>query len=183
MVIALAGRRIDAPDPKVNRFPLMNVDKVREDIRKFFTSIRPAALACSGACGADLLALEAAGSLGIRRSMVLPFDQALFKSTSVTDRPGDWGNLFDKICKEVAGEEKIQVLGYAENDDAAYLKTNVDILKKAEVLADKYGVSNDIMAVIVWEGRAKDKDDATEHFKNAAQKKNFKVEEINTIVK
>ncbi len=181
MVIALAGRRIDAPDSKAVRFPLKNVSRVKEDLRKLFISTGPVVLVCSGACGADLVALEVAGSLGIRRSIVLPFDKATFKVTSVTDRPGDWGDLFDKIYMEVVGEEKIQVLGYGENDDAVYLKTNVDILKKAEVLADKYGVSNDIMAVIVWEGKAKDKDDATEHFKNAAQKKNFKVEEINTI--
>jgi hypothetical protein len=181
MVIALAGRRIDAPGAEVNRFPLANVDKVKEDLRKFFISTRPDALVCSGACGADLIALEVAGSLNIRRSVVLPFDAALFKSTSVIDRPGDWGDLYDKICKDVVDEEKIQVLGYSEHDDEAYLKTNFGILKRAEALADKYEVS-EIVAVLVWEGRPKDKDDITEHFKETAEKKNFKIEEIITIV-
>jgi len=179
MVIALAGRRIDAPGAEVNRFPLANVAKVKEDLRKLFISTRPVALVCSGACGADLIALEVAGSLNIRRSMVLPFDAALFKSTSVTDRPGDWGDLYDKICKEVADEEKIQVLGYSENDEEGYVKTNLGILKRAEVLAGKYEVS-EIVAVIVWEGTPKDKDDITEHFKETAEKNNFNIEEIFT---
>jgi hypothetical protein len=181
MVIALAGRRIDAPGADVNRFPLANVHKVKEDLRKFFISTRPTALVSSGACGADLIALEVAGSLNIPRSVVLPFDAALFKSTSVTDRPGDWGELYDTICKEVADEEKIQVLGYSEHDDEAYLKTNLGILKRAEALAAKYEVL-EIAAVIVWEGEPKDKDDITEHFKKTAEEKNFKIEEVITIV-
>lgn len=36
MVIALAGRRIDAPGAEVTRFPLNNIDAVKEKLRKLF---------------------------------------------------------------------------------------------------------------------------------------------------
>jgi hypothetical protein len=181
MVIALAGRRTSDPGSKAIRFPLENVEKVRENLRKFFASIRPEVLVSSGACGADLLALEVAGSMGILRSMVLPFDPAIFKTTSVIDRPGEWGPLFDKICHEVAHEEKIQLQGYSKNDDAKYLKINIDILERAEALAEKYGVSKRLMAVIVWEGKPKGSDDTTADFKSEALKRNFEIKEISTL--
>src|SRR4030095_15865839 len=155
MVIALAGRRISDPGSKAVQFPLENVEKVREHLGTLFASIKPEVLVSSGACGADLLALEVAGSMGIMRSMVLPFDPAIFKTTSVTDRPGEWGSLFDRICREVGPEEKIQVQRYSKDDDAKYRKINIDILQRAEVLAEKYEVSKKLMAVEVWEGKPK----------------------------
>src|SRR4030095_14961952 len=114
MVVALAGRRISAPGSNPLRFPVENVSKVREKLKRFFASTRPDVLVSSGACGADLLALEIAGSVGILRSIVLPFDPPKFRTTSVTDRPGDWGQLFDQVCKEVEREEKIHVQDYDE---------------------------------------------------------------------
>jgi hypothetical protein len=181
MVIALAGRRIDADGSKAIRFPLNKIDEVKEKLKTLFVSLHPGAIVCSGACGADLLALEVAGNLGIQRCMVLPFAPVVFKSTSVTDRPGDWSELFDKICKEVTREEKMHILGYPAKDNATYLKTNIDILKMAQALADKYGSSNDLTAVIVWEGEVKDKNDITAHFKETAKKHGFIIKEIDTI--
>ena len=58
---------------------------------------RAAVLVCSVACGADLVALEAAERLGRRRRIVLPFAAERFRMTSVTDRPGDWGPMFDRM--------------------------------------------------------------------------------------
>ena len=109
MIIALAGRRIDAPDAKASRFPLSKVDEVKEKLRALFISLKPKTLVCSAACGADLLALQVAGELGIQRSILIPFDEQLFKSTSVMDRPGDWDLLYDKICDAVANEEGIDL--------------------------------------------------------------------------
>jgi hypothetical protein len=117
MIVALAGRRIDADGTKTVRFPLSNIDKIKEKLKTLFISLHPKALVCSGACGADLLGLEVAGELKINRRMVLPFEQSLFKSSSVIDRPGNWGDLFDRIFNEVNIEEKVLVLDYPNNDD------------------------------------------------------------------
>jgi hypothetical protein len=177
MIIALAGRRIDAADAKVVRFPLTKAKKVKERLKVLLSSLRPEALISSAACGSDLLGLEVAGELAIPRSIVLPFDQALFKITSVTDRPGDWGSGYDRICSEVIKEDGLKVLHYDRDDDETYRKSNIDILQKAKELAVMHG-SADLVAVIVWEGESKDENDTTEHFKNQAIKEGFDIKII-----
>ena len=72
MILALAGRRIDDPNEKVVSFPMKNIDSVRSELKALFIFLKPSVLVCSGSCGADLLALEVAGELGIARSMVIP---------------------------------------------------------------------------------------------------------------
>ena len=97
MVIALVGRRIDPPDLAFPVFPYTAVQRVRKRIHDLLKDSDAKALVCSAACGANLIALEAAGELGIRRRIVLPFEPARFRETSVIDRPGDWGPAFDRI--------------------------------------------------------------------------------------
>jgi hypothetical protein len=181
MIIALAGRRIDAHRAETIRFPLDTIDAVKEKLKNLFILLKPQVLVCSGACGADLLALQVAGELKIRRSMVLPFSQSRFKSSSVTDRPGNWGDLYDTVCEEVMEEEKILILSYSEKDEETYSKTNRDILDRASALAQKYSVSGNIIAVVVWEQTPKGKNDTTEHFKKEAEKRGLIIKEINTI--
>jgi len=181
MIIALAGRRIDAPDAKAIRFPLINVDKVKKDLRKFFISARPIALVCSGACGADLLALQVAGDLRIQRRMVLPFEAAIFRSTSVTDRPGNWGILFDTIYETLNKERGIIILNYSVDDKDAFEKTNTEILNQAEDLVEKFNLTKDVTVVIVWEGNPKEKNDTTNHFMQEGIKRDFTVKEIKTL--
>lgn len=77
-VIALAGRRIDAPETKSARFPLSNVPIVRERLAALLAAEHAEALVCSAACGADLIALAEAERLGLRRRIVLPFRQSAF---------------------------------------------------------------------------------------------------------
>ncbi len=59
-VIALAGRRIDAADAAMPRFPLENIPLVRKRLADLLVQERAVALVCSAACGADLIALEEA---------------------------------------------------------------------------------------------------------------------------
>lgn len=97
MIIALAGRRIDPADAKETRFPLRNIGRVRTGIRALLKEKAVTALVSSAACGADLIALSEAGQLGLTRRVILPFERGRFRETSVTDRPGDWGTLYDEI--------------------------------------------------------------------------------------
>src|ERR1019366_7008755 len=105
MIIALAGRRVDSADAKESRFPLRNVGIVRTRARAALKEIGATALVSSAACGADLIALSEAGKLGLRRRVVLPFERSRFRDTSVTDRPGDWGPLYDQVLDAVRSEE------------------------------------------------------------------------------
>ena len=181
MILALAGRRIDATQEEVISFPIKNIAIVRYKLRELFISLKPSLLISSGSCGADLLALEVAGELGIARSMIIPFAPELFKLKSVEDRPGDWAGLFDRIYEQVSREEKVLVMNYPVDDRNAYRKTNIDILDRAQALSENSGDEKDIRAVIVWEAGNKGEHDITAHFRNAAEQRGFKIEEINTL--
>ena len=181
MVLALAGRRIDDPQEKAVSFPIKNINSVRAKLKTLFILLKPSMLVCSGSCGADLLALEVAGELGIARSMVIPFAPELFKSRSVEDRPGGWAAIFDKVCEQVKREEKVLAMNYPANDDDAYRKTNIHILNRAQILAETPGDIKDVRAVIVWDLGPKGEKDTSAHFKNEAEKRGLEIVEINTL--
>ena len=71
MIIALAGRRIDRKRAAQRVFPLENVAAVQQRVEDTLRRSGATTLVSSAACGADLVALEAAGALGIRRRVVL----------------------------------------------------------------------------------------------------------------
>ena len=137
-----AGRRVDAPDAQTERFPPFDVIKVRERIRELLLRDKPSAVVCSGACGADLLLLEVAGKMRIQRLVLLPSDPEIFRQTSVTDRPGNWGELYDEVLK-TATVEKIKV---PEGQDG-YLQTNLMLLDRGADIACVRGVPTRALVV------------------------------------
>ncbi len=185
MIIALAGRRIDAKDAEAPRFPTENIDKVKKKLGLFLLEKKPDWFISSGACGADLVALEVAGELQINRKMVLPFEAKTFRATSVVDRPGDWGTLFDSIYDELKTAGNIVALGYNKDDDAVYERTNFDILNEAdrayEERSDQSAGNEKKIAIIIWEGKPKDSGDTTDHFRQEARKRGYKIWEINSL--
>lgn len=183
MIAVLAGRRVDAADAPVARFPLKNVEKVKEKLQRLFTANNIDYLVSSGACGADLIALDVAGHLDISRKMVLPFGAETFRSSSVTDRPGNWGELFDTIHEELKKQSNVITLKYTQDDDEAYEKTNFDILNTADILFEKSNDAGDEkkVAIIIWEGAPKDSNDTTDHFRKEAGKRGYQIEEINSL--
>lgn len=180
-VVALAGRRVDPPGADTPRFPPGNVGPVRERLRSFLEARRAAALVCSAACGADLLALEAAEALGLRRRVVLPFAPERFRETSVVDRPGDWGPLYDRVLEAARRAGDIVMLEGAGEGAAAYAAANARILEEALALAGGAPVpAGAALAAIVWEGRPRGPDDATQQFAELARGRGLAVEEVLT---
>jgi hypothetical protein len=177
-VAALAGRRIDAADAASARFPLANTEVVRARLQALLRAEQSRALICSAACGADLIALDVAGALGLRRRIVLPFAPERFRETSVTDRPGDWGLPFDRIIEEVGAEGDLVVLGLDQGDDGAYAAANEAILNEAQALAG--GAPSEVVAIIVWEGRSRGEGDLTEGFATLARARGHPVREVLT---
>lgn len=178
LVIALAGRRVDAPDADVPRLPPASTDAVRERLRLLFAEHEADALVCAGACGSDLLALDAAGALGMRRRLVLPFGRTRFRTTSVTDRADeltDWGALFDEVVAALPPEDIVELDG-AEMGDEAYAMANRAILDEAEALAGDGAVR----AVVAWEGAPRGEDDLTAAFAEEARAREIPVEEVRT---
>jgi hypothetical protein len=179
MIIALAGRRIDAPGADTLRFPATNVAIVRTRIRDLLLEREAQAIVCAAACGVDLLALEIADELGRRRRIVLPYTRERFRETSVVDRPGDWGERFDVIidAAEVSGD--LIVLGYMEGDETTYLATNRAILDEATMLAEQMHAT--VGAAVVWDGVARGDDDVTAAFLREAQHRAIPVWQVSTL--
>jgi cytosine/adenosine deaminase-related metal-dependent hydrolase len=176
LIAALAGRRVDAVGAPA-RFPLENVARVRDKLGKLFTTSGVVAVVASGACGADLAALDAARALGLRRRIVLPFDAATFRGTSVVDRPGDWGPLFDDLVADARRTGDLVELGLAPSDDSTYLRANEAILDEALALA---GDPARAAAVIVWEGQPRGPGDITHAFAESARARSLPVLEALT---
>ncbi|HET7538243.1 MAG TPA: hypothetical protein VFK05_00175 [Polyangiaceae bacterium] len=174
LVVALAGRRIDAEGAEERRFPLENVASVKARLRLAFADAKVRALVCSAACGVDLVALEAAGELGIRRRIVLPTNRAAFRASSVVDRPGAWGELFDRVVAEVAAKQDLVTLELGTGDES-YRAANRAILAAAGKLADLPE------AWIVWNGSPRDPSDITLHFANEARAQGLSVREFLTV--
>jgi len=172
MIIALAGRRMDAADATEPRFPPQNVDEVRTRIYDTLQQTGATALVSSAACGADLLALTEAGKLGLRRRIVLPFERPRFRTTSVTDRPGDWGSVYDQVLDEVEEDGDLVILKNLP-DDEAYSIVNGAILNEAVALGD--AGREEVSAVLVWDGVSRGDDDLTEHFGAEARKRGLAV--------
>jgi hypothetical protein len=178
MIIALAGRRVDAAGVKQRRFPADNVDIVRERIHTMLQTQSAVALVGSAACGADLLALSEAGKLGLRRTVVLPFDREKFRTTSVTDRPGDWGALYDKQLNEVEKSGDLLVI-HANSEDDVYAEVNHAIVNKALSLAQK--LQDQVTAVLVWDGKSRGEGDLTEEFGDFARNMSIPVVDVMTL--
>ena len=186
MIITLAGRRIDAPDATVPRFPLARSAVVRERILTLLREQHATALVSAAACGADLLALNAAGELGIRRYVVLPFSRERFRALSVVDRPGEWGTLFDQIISDVEAAGDLLLLNETQENTAALVRTNKAILNRAQALVHEAVKVNAnasppaVLAVIVWDGQPRGEGDLTANFADEARSRNIPVAEIAT---
>lgn len=178
VVIALAGRRVDAPAAKQPRFPAENQDRVKERIQSLFASRNARALVCSAACGADLLALEAAETKHVRRRVVLPYSREVFRRTSVVDRPGDWGARYDRALDQIEEKNDLVVLGFREDDSGAYVATNPAILDEAASLARNLGLG--ILAVAVWD-ESRGPGDITEQFLMEAKRRQIEVAAVSTL--
>ena len=182
-VVALAGRRIDLPEAQVPRFPLENVQEVGRRVCEALREMHAVALVCSAACGADLIALEQAKQLGLRRRVVLPFVPERFRETSVVDRPGDWGPLYDQQITATAAAGDLLVLDGASGGDAAYAAANEAIVHEAQALActappDK---AHRLVAILVWEGAPRPGSDATARLRDLTTRAGFEERSISTL--
>jgi hypothetical protein len=173
MVIAIAGRRVDAEGAETERFPLRNVECVGRRIAEALQRLGATEVFSSAACGVDLLGLEAAA--GLRRHVILPFDAARFRETSVADRPGLWGERYDRIMAAVRRDGELVELGLDPGDGLAYLKVSTAIVDAAASRGEPAA------ALVGWDGSSRGEGDATFAFLELARKRGFQIEEIGTL--
>jgi hypothetical protein len=173
-VIVEAGRRVDAVNATVARFPPQNVPEVRERIRRVLKNQKPIAVVSSAACGADLLLLAVAGEMHIARHILLPSKPEEFRVSSVTDRPGNWGELYSEALRS----SKVEVLELPEGQEG-YLETNLKLLDRAQALAKQEDTS--VEALVVWNQESRGQDDVTAHFLQQAELRKIRVLQISTV--
>jgi hypothetical protein len=178
MIIALAGRRPDPPNAEARRFPLEQIGAVERRLHDLLVSSTATALVSSAACGADLLALVKAGQLKLRRRVLLPFEPERFRGTSVVDRPGEWGPVFDRVIDEVNAQGDLIVIDSGDGD-TAYEAANEAILDEAQRLAGDAGAP--AAAAVVWDGQPRGEDDLTLRFRTSAMRRGLPVFEVLTI--
>lgn len=176
-VVALAGRRVDAVNAP-SRFPAGRIPAVRRRVRAVLLEHEARALVSSAACGADLVALEEAGDLRLRRRVVLPFAPERFRETSVIDRGGDWGAAYDRVIAAVRAADDLVVLETGGEGAEAYARANLAILDEALALAAACGEPGRVVAAIVWEGAPRGPDDLTARFAEQARSRGLGVVEI-----
>ena len=187
VVIALAGRRIDASDEPARRFPLEHAPLVRERLRAVFLREPAQALVCSAACGADLMALEVAEQLGLRFRIILPTAPERFRETSVVDRPGEWGGLFDQVIGRAERAGDLVVLPLEEGSPrGGYERVNAAILDEAVAIAgqaeqDGTPVVASVLAVVVWDGTPRGSTDFSAAFLLEAHRRGLRVVTIATL--
>jgi hypothetical protein len=186
MIAALAGRRIDAGNSTARRFPLENAAAVADRIRSCFRSLPISSLVCAAARGADLLALDIAGELGIRQCVVLPSDAASFRASSVVDgltgeHQGDyeWGAIFDRIHKSVKERGDLLICAEETLGHSSYLAANLAILSQAKRLAAL--TREDLRAIVIWDLASRGLNDVTAAFRDEARKRAIQIEEISTL--
>jgi hypothetical protein len=175
LVVAAAGRRVDAPGAPV-RFPEDRIEAVRRSIANTLRAQGATALVSAAACGVDLLALDAAATLGMARWIVLPFAPDRFRETSVVDRPGDWGPRYDREVTVARAAGRLCVMQLTGAEEDAYLRANEAILDRAQAVAGE----GSIVALVVWDGQSRGSGDVTAAFASSARDRGISVEEICT---
>jgi hypothetical protein len=176
VIVALAGRRIDAPNAAIARFPLSSVAVVRDRISSALRKAEARVLVCAAACGADLMALSVAEELGLRRRIVLPSDVSAFRANSVADRPGEWTGIYDRMIAAARSSGDLELLDLRSTGGAAYLETNAAILNRALALAHESG--QEVRAFAVWDGPLTGHTDYTRDFVKTAQRLSIPVSAI-----
>jgi hypothetical protein len=179
VIIAVAGRRIDASDADKVRFPLENVPIVERRLAELFARESATVLVSSAACGADLLAMTVAGDLRMRRRVVLPFGRDEFRASSVIDRPGDWGPIYDRLLAELDRSCDVVTLEGHSAGEAAYAAANAAILREASGLARQSGTG--MLAALVWEGAPRGDADMTAAFGTEARHRGCRVGHVMTL--
>lgn len=173
-VAALAGRRIDEPNSKLVQFPLTSVPKVAASLRELFNEQKFTHLVCSAACGADLIAIEIATLLGMAVDVVLPYSSSKFRESSVVDRPGNWGPVYDRLINEIESNKNLHIIG--DDKDGNYDLATIEILNLAQSMAPQ----EKVFGIVVWEGRPRSTGDATLDFKQRAEGSNLTIYEVKT---
>ncbi len=110
----------------------------------------------------------------IEQVVLLPSGPETFRKSSVTDRPGNWSELYDQVLKTA----QVEILKLPEGQEG-YLETNLKLLDRGQQLAREKGVPAE--ALVIWDGISRGPDDVTAHFLHEAKSRKMTMLEISTV--
>lgn len=179
-IVAVAGRRVDAPGTDPPSFPSAALASVSSRIDEFLDghAVRTVVASCSS--GADILLLEAAAARGLGTRIILPFSIERFRETSVIDRGAEWGTRYDKLIASATHNGDVVVLPEVQGraDDVSGRVTRKIIEETVRIAKLLHART---LAVAIWEQKARSTHDATQDFLKQARRAKLKVEEISTL--
>lgn len=146
--ILFSGHMIDRADSTFpSRFSTAGEPKVKSAIStalKDLLSIHtPMQGIASGACGGDILFLEACLELGIPATMYLPHPPAVFKQRSVDIGGPAWVPRFDHLLRQLP----VYMLEQAASNTNVYKQVNDWMLKDALANGREH-----MTLLVVWDG-------------------------------
>jgi len=136
-VVAFAGHMIDSPDRPEPRFPAALAPAVEAAVRERVARFHRPIVYSSAACGADLIFIEVALSMGAELNVVLPFDRDDFVRTSVAIGGEDWIGRFDaalsRATRIIMATEENHLGDDVLFDHAAMLLEGLTCLRAAQL--------------------------------------------------
>jgi transposase len=178
MLIALSGRSIDALNAKEPRFLLANVELVRMRMRFMFQAQAANVLVYSTACGANLITLVEAYTLGSTCRIVLPSDREEFRQRSVVDRPRNWGSTYCQVNDRAYAAGSLILINQVKPEPDYFLGTQA-ILDEAAAVAGKLGIPAG--ATLIWSRSSRRGNDVTGEFGDEARKSGMCIVEAKTL--
>ena len=148
---------------------------MKERISALFRQESIDRLVCAAACGADLVALDVAENMSIPALIVLPFSRATFRRVSVIDRPGNWGEIYDRLVDAAVRRDDLITLDLAEDDETAFTVGNARIISEARRAA------NQKLVIAVWEGSSRGESDATAELLTEGRQQGFQTASVSTL--
>jgi class 3 adenylate cyclase len=153
-VVVFTGHMIDRPGRKVPRFPPQLETAVQEAIRERLQNSGAGFGYASGACGSDILFLEAIRELQGETHIILPYAKEVFIKNSVDLVPGsNWVPRYEK-----AAAQAVEVLEASKQSgpggSISYEFANLLLHGLASVRAEQ--LETKLAPLAVWDGKSGD---------------------------
>jgi hypothetical protein len=177
-VLLFSGHMIDAPGREEPRFPADKEPIAADAIANVLTAIdaSPLDLAiCGGACGGDLLFVEAVVARGSALELYIPFEEPTFLTNSVDFADADWRDRF----LTVRSRSRLHVMpderGPLPTGANPYEANNLWMLESAERSGGEK-----VEFICLWNGRGGDGPGGTQHLMEEIRRKGGRIHWLNT---
>jgi class 3 adenylate cyclase len=176
-VVVFVGHMIDRAERKVPRFPAELADSISLEIEKRLEKLDAKFGFSSGACGSDILFLEAMLKRGGETHIILPYERDQFIQDSIDVCPGGgWKSRFERLVKHAT--EVVCVSPHRLTGGSILFEYANKMIYGLAGLRSKVLETN-LKALAVWDGMPGDGPGGAEYTVDFWRKAGHEVEIIN----